>query len=280
MNESTQGGTGDLHPAFNNPVTQPANPPPEFHQPANPRSQGHSPALDQRRAQQGQGQNERPNESAQPPQQAEPGKVTIEGVDYNYDQVRSAIARQVEEDTRKASLPQDPRGYEIKLPANFQAPQGLKFEFDRNSPELQRFRQLAHARGVDQETFSDMLGVYAATKIGEAQTIATARNAEVAKLGSAATRRIDAIETWLKARVGSDANLIVAQMRNFPVASMVTAFEKIIGEFGNQGGANYSQSGRYEAPQNDGRIAGYETMTFEQKRAAQETLNARLGRRR
>lgn len=184
--------------------------------------------------------------------------------------VSELAAFRAEHDIRKNSLPAAPDKYEIKLPVDFKAPEGVNFQFDENSADLKRAREVAHARGIDQETFSDMLGVYAATKIGEQQTFANARNAELAKLGSAAQNRIDAIETWLKARTGTKAETIVAQLKNYPHAGMVEMFEEVIRQFSHQGSAPFSQSGRSTPEPTDGKIAGYDGMTFEQKRAAQD----------
>jgi hypothetical protein len=210
MSETPAGG-GD-HPALANPVTQPVAPQPvqpgaDRRAPENPRTRGHSPALDAREQQQ---------------DTAIESKVKFgDGTEYTESQVRDALAHQAEQAVRKQTLPQSPDGYEVKLPAGFKAPEGVRFEFDMNDPGLAQFRQLAHARGMDQQTFSDALGVYAANKIGENQKLHTARAAELGKLGSAANQRIDAIETWLKSRIGAKAGLFVGQMRNYPVAAGV-----------------------------------------------------------
>jgi hypothetical protein len=97
---------------------------------------------------------------------------------------------------------------------------------------------------MDQETFSDALGVYAANKIAEQQRLAPARAAELSKLGSAAETRISAVETWLKARAGAKSDGLVAQMKQFPVAAMVETFEGLMRDFSNQGGAQFDQRGR------------------------------------
>jgi hypothetical protein len=179
-----------------------------------------------------------------------------------------------EHDIRKSGLPAVPEGYKIELPADFQAPHGVKFEFDQNSAELQNFRKLAHARGLDQQTFSEALGIYAANRIGEQQNLALARNDQMQKLGSAAGNRIAAVEVWLKSQVGSRADLIVSQLKNFPVAGMVEMFEQLARNASNQGGADYSQSGRQQE-EPSGKIPGYENMSFAQKRAAQDAAAAR-----
>jgi hypothetical protein len=262
--------TAQAHPALANPVTQPVAPQPvqpgaDRQQPENPRTRGHSPALDAREQQQ---------------DTVIESKVKFgDGTEYSESQVRDALAHKAEQEIRKQGLPQSPTGYEIKLPADFKAPEGIKFEFDLTDPGLAQFRQLAHARGMDQKTFSDALGVYAANKIAEQQKLGTARAAELGKLGSAANARIDAIETWLKSKIGARAGLFVGQMRNFPVAAMVESFEEIIRGASNQGGADFSQSGRQQqepAPQ----VPAFDGTNFGQVRAAQDNLNARQGGRR
>jgi hypothetical protein len=219
----------------------------------NPRTRGYSPARDAR---------EQPEAVIEP-------RVKINDVEYSESQVRDALAFKSEQDVRKQTLPQSPNGYKIELPADFKVPEGVRFEFDKNDPGLARFQQLAHARGMDQQTFSDALGVYAANKIAEQQRLVPARAAELSKLGSAAEARIGAVETWLKARIGTKANLIGAQLRNFPVASMVEGFEEIMQQFSRQGGADFDQRGRAPEEKPTGKIPGYENMSFTQKRVAQ-----------
>jgi hypothetical protein len=259
--QGSQSG-GDLHPAFN-PVSKPANPPPEYNRPGipeNPRSRGISPARDFREGQQRQ-------------QQA-PGASGTGDSEFTHEQVNEALRFKAEQDIRKSGLPATADGYEVKLPADFQAPGGVTFEFDKNSNELKNFARLAHARGLDQQTFSEALGIYAANRIGEQQTLGVARNAEMQKLGSAANNRIAAVEVWLKSQVGSRADLIVSQLKNFPVAGMVEMFEQLARNSSSQGGADYSQSGRQQED-NTGKIPNYENMNFAQKRAAQDAAAAR-----
>lgn len=189
--------------------------------------------------------------------------------------VSDLMARDAEAQIRKQSLPTAPDKYEVKLPADFKAPADVKFELDNNDPLLGRARELAHQRGLTQEEFSDFLGVYAASKIGEQQHLATARDAQMALLGSAANQRIDAVETWLKARVGVKADGIVAQLKNFPVAAYVEAFEEIVRQFSHQGSSQPNNSNRAQQ-ENNGEIPGYAGMTFEQKRAAQDVRNGRV----
>lgn len=182
--------------------------------------------------------------------------------------VSDLMARDAEAAIRKNSLPAAPDKYEVKLPANFQAPQGVTFEFNMNDPAIAEARKIAHARGIDQETFSDMLGVYAATKIGEQTHVATARAAELSKLGSAGPQRIEALSTWLKGRVGSKAEVLVNQLHSFPHAQLVESLEEIARQFSHQGGAQYQNGGRTQE-ETAGKIPGYENMNFKERRVAQ-----------
>jgi hypothetical protein len=236
--------------------------------PENPRSRGFSPARDAREGQQrqassgdGSGTGDQATQGQQGQGQGDssgtPQTVKIGDAEYSFDQVNDALKFKSENDIRKSSLPAVPEGYKIELPADFQAPHGVKFEFDQNSAELQNFRKLAHARGLDQQTFSEALGIYAANRIGEHQMLGDARTAEMTKLGSAAANRIGAVEVWLKSQVGAKANLIVAQLKNFPVAGMVEMFEQLARNASSQGGADFSQSGRHQED-NTGKIPNYE----------------------
>jgi hypothetical protein len=297
MTDQTQGGAGSGAGSGSqgagagagsvNAAQGAAAPPPEFSQrgiPENPRSRGHGAAMDaarQRAAGQGassgdsSGTGDQATQGQQgQQQQTAPQTVKIGDAEYSFDQVNDALKFKSEQDIRKSSLPAVPEGYKIELPADFQAPHGVKFEFDQNSAELQNFRKLAHARGLDQQTFSEALGIYAANRIGEQQHLSVARDAEMQKLGSAGANRIAAVETWLKSQVGAKANLIVAQLKNFPVAGMVEMFEQLARNASNQGGADYSQSGRHQE-EPSGKIPGYENMSFMQKRAAQDAAAGR-----
>ena len=175
-----------------------------------------------------------------------------------------------EQDARKLTLPKDPNGYTLDLPADFKPPAGVKFEFNKSDPVLARARELAHSRGMDQSTFSDFLGVYAANRVAEANTINTARNAELARLGSAATDRITAIRTFLHGTIGSD--LAGAIEQTLCTSKQVEAWEAVVNKFSRQGGTPFSQGHREQEPPK-GTIPGYDKMTFEQRRAAQMSQN-------
>jgi hypothetical protein len=49
----------------------------------------------------------------------------------------------------------------------------------------------------------------------------------------------------------------------------VKTFEGLMQQFSSQGGADFSQSGRSQQEAQPGKIAGFENMSFTQRRAAQ-----------
>jgi hypothetical protein len=188
--------------------------------------------------------------------------------DKYWERANKDTARLAEYDVRKNTLPKSDTDYELKLPGSFQLPAGTTFEFDKNSPDLAAARKVAHARGLDQETFSDMLGVYAASKITEQTNQAKAREANLAALGAAGPQRVEAIATWLTAKAGDDGKQVGDFIRAYPAAPIVKAMENLIKQFSSQGGADFSQSHRDQAEEG-GKIPGYENMSFVQRRIAQ-----------
>ena len=239
--------------------------------PENPNTRGHSPARDAREAaavrQPGDQQQSDQQQQQQPTGSDE---VQIGDVKISPDKFKEIMQRQGAEDARKLTLPTSAEGYELKVPADFKPPGDVKFEFNKDDPVLANARKLALARGMDQGTFSDFLGVYAAERISEATKINTARNAEIAKLGTMAPQRIDAVKTWAHGTLGSELGGAIEQM--LVTSKHVEAFEKIINQFSRQGGTQFSQAHREGEPP-AGKIPGYENMSFEQKRAAQMRMN-------
>lgn len=179
------------------------------------------------------------------------------------------------EDSRKLTIPK-PEAYAVELPKDFKAPEGVNFELNKDDPIIAQARTIANKRGLDQEGFSEFLGLYAATKVGEQQQFATAKAAEIAKLGVNATPRVTAVTTWLNAMGGAEAAPLIRALEMAPVAGTVVAFENLMKKFTSQGGANFSQSHR--ATEDEAKIPGYDTMSFEQKRNAQDQ-RARVGAR-
>ncbi|HET8921352.1 MAG TPA: hypothetical protein VFN27_16955, partial [Xanthobacteraceae bacterium] len=79
------------------------------------------------------------------------------------------------------------------------------------------------------------------------------------------------VATWLTARAGEEGKGLATFIKSYPSAPIVKAMENLIRQFSNQGGTTFSQQHRESADAEAGKIAGYENMSFAQRRAAQMT---------
>lgn len=160
------------------------------------------------------------------------------------------MARLAADDLRRASLPPDPNGYKIELPADFKVPEGVTFKFNDADPNLAGLKTLAHEYGIPQEAVSKMLGLYAGAQVGQASTIETARLAEIAKIGPTATARIDAIERFWDAKIGAgDGKAVTGRL--FTAADVQREERRIAKLMG--GGDSTFTGGNREPPPGAGR---------------------------
>ena len=160
------------------------------------------------------------------------------------------IARDAAEQSRRLALPESPDKYEVKLPDGFKPPEGVEFKF--SDPLLAQARATAHKLGIGQEGFSELLGLYAGAQVANQQQIVAARNAEIAKLGTAGPARVDALTTFWKAQLGEAEGAQV--MSRVLTASDVALHEKIVARMQGQNGSSFSTRGR-EAPTQPGRLS-------------------------
>jgi hypothetical protein len=167
------------------------------------------------------------------------------------------------------SAPETPEGYTTELPKDFQAPQGLKVEFNQDNPSLKAFRAAAKDIGLSQDQFSRLLGVYAGEQVVFQQTLKTAREAEIGKLGAAASARMSAINTFLVGHLG-DADAKALQ-DSIWTAAAVKSWERLITQLANSHGSAYSQSNR------DGGSNGVDDKTYESWSYNQRANYARTG---
>jgi hypothetical protein len=137
------------------------------------------------------------------------------------------------------------------------------------------YRQFALKNEFTQDQFAEGLDLVASLRVGEAYAVNQAKRAEVGKLGAAATQRIDTVTTWLAAMTGDKGAAMVRVLQMCPVADTIVAFESLMQRFQTQGAGSYTPTGRRVEAPSGGDIPGYATMTFEQKRAAQERLKGR-----
>lgn len=159
-------------------------------------------------------------------------------------QIRDALAFQAADQSRRATLP-TPESYTFDLPADLQLPPNINVVLDPNDPVsgplLNQARQWAHEVGLDQQQFSKLMGIYAASRAGEATALAAAEQAQKDLLGPAIQARTAAVNQFLNAHMGEDAKFFT----NFPlIAGQVRGFEKLIQKMNSQGAPPFSQAGR------------------------------------
>ncbi len=161
-------------------------------------------------------------------------------------------AAQAAEQIRKNANPQNPDAYELKTSKAFKPPEGVQFNINANDPLWSQARAWAHKNGLSQQAFEEGIDLIAGRDVGSEQTFAQQRNAEMAKLGTTATARIDALGTWMGALIGEQGAKTLGTM--LVSAAIVQEFEKLASKFTTQGAAPFSQAHRVE-PNQPGRVS-------------------------
>lgn len=185
------------------------------------------------------------------------------------DYFTQALARDAANQAKATLLPKTADEYQVALPKEFKAPEGVEYTFDDKNPALGQLKAIAHKHGMTQDAVSELLGVYAGAEIGGLTQVNTAKTAELAKLGPTASSRIDGVQTWLRAVGGEDFAVLANILKIAPVAGTVIGLEKLMVKLGSQGVGAFSQQHR-DAPADAGKIPGYENMSFEQRRFEQD----------
>lgn len=177
-----------------------------------------------------------------PSQAAGPDKIRVGDVELTAQQVQDLLIDKANADARRATMPAGPEGYELTLPADLKLPPGIDFKLDSADPLLASARTWAHSKGLDQQSFSELLGLYATATAGSESQIQTARAAEIQKLGVNGPVRVTALQTFFTGLVGSEKAKAISSM--MATAGIVEALEAVHGKFVNQGAASFSQSHR------------------------------------
>jgi hypothetical protein len=266
--------------------------PPRPSAPPNPRNTGYSPARDRyNELRQDQSRGEAPappgGANAAPDQPAPPAaddlqqpaadagaKVRVGRYEIDEAALGTMLQRQAQEDLRRATVPASAEAYEAKLPADLKLPGNQQFRIDAGDPSLVAARNLAHAKGWSQQDFSDALGIFASHLAGQEFQLAERSRAELAKIGANAPQRVDAACKWLDGFLGTDAAPVKSTM---VTASHLKFIEAVMAKLETQGVGRFSQSHR--AAPDDQKIPGYESMSFEQRRFAQDQRAAAAARR-
>jgi hypothetical protein len=179
--------------------------------------------------------------------------VLAEGMEPMTDQqLRDLVSFKAAEDSRKLSTPK-PGEYQLKFNDDFILPQGTDWRWDEGNPLLAQVREFASASGMTQQTFSKLLGLHAASRIGEDMAFAEARAAEVRALGDSANQRVDAVKTWLKAMAPDHFAGLARVLEMAPSAATVRGLEVLMQRHVSQGAAGYKGNNR-EAPEHPAKL--------------------------
>ena len=214
---------------------------------------------------------EAPTDPQAPQTPAAGEKVKIGKYEVSEAELGAMMDRQAQEDLKKATLPAAPEAYKAELPADLKLPGGVEYKFDQSNPSLVAARNMAHSMGLSQDQFSQILGVYASHEATQNAMLAERSRQEVAKAGVNAPQRVDAVSRFITAEMGeADAAPIRATI---VTDAHLRFYEKMMNKISSQGAASFSQSHR-TAPDANG-IPGYDGMSFEQRRYAQDQNAAR-----
>jgi hypothetical protein len=243
--------------------------------PENPRARGHSPARDHREevAAREAAPQDRPAADPAAPAAASTEKQKIGAYEISESELAEMMQRQAQDNLRRATLPTTPDGYKLALPEGTTLPGNIAVQFDALDPGMVAARNWAHARGIDQQGFSEVLAIYASHVAQQEASLAERSRAEIAKAGANGPQRVDAVGQWITALVGeADAKPIRATL---VTDAHLRFYEKLMTQHSSQGTAPFSQQHRVAPEAN--KIPGYENMSFEQRRYAQEQRAARRG---
>jgi hypothetical protein len=206
-----------------------------------------------------------------PIERTEEGRFKFGEISLSEQEIRDLLEHKAADDSRRASLPSDPSGYELKLPSDFVVPPGIEFSFNPDDPRARLAREFSLEAGLSQTQFERLIAIDAARQVEEIANFNRMVGNEVKKLGATGTQRVTAIQNFLRGSLGDE--LARPFIETLVSERMVKGWEQIIQRITGQGAGSFSHAHR-EAPESNG-IPGYDKMTFEQRLAAGEALRQR-----
>ena len=162
---------------------------------------------------------------------AERGETDVEKLSKGYNEIASAfgkkhedltaeISAKIQKDVRK-DVPKAPEDYVFEPNAEL-APEGTKFNLNKDNPQLKEFGNLAHEIGLSPEQYNKVVNLYVANELA----MMPDKKAEVAKLGENSSARIERVDMWTKANLSEGAyNAVVGQAIS---GEFIMAMEELI----------------------------------------------------
>ncbi|MBB3313640.1 hypothetical protein FHT78_005434 [Rhizobium sp. BK196] len=151
---------------------------------------------------------------------------------FKADDFNALVAFKAEHDANAAQVPEKADGYVVALPKDFQLPEGYELPegqespIDENDPRIGAAREYAHANGFSQAQFEGLIALGAQMDIAETTALKEAATKQRAALGDKADQRINAVTTWLGAKLGGEFAQALAPMMF--TAKQIQAFEAIM----------------------------------------------------
>lgn len=173
-------------------------------------------------------------------------------------------------DARAALVPADAKDYKLEIPKDLQLPEGVSadgLKVDMDDPLLQTVLPILHSGQVPNDVVQQLYGAVIQSRMNEVATLNAKAAEQRAALGADAAARVEAIGTFLTAHLGADN--AKAMMSGVFTAPQVKGFEALMQKFAGGNVVPFNQRGK-EPGAEPGKIPGFETMSFEQRRAAQD----------
>ncbi|TBY41594.1 hypothetical protein [Rhizobium leguminosarum] len=188
---------------------------------------------------------------------------------FKADYFNDLAATKAEREALLASVPEKPDGYKLSLPQDFQLPEGFEVPegesiVDENDPRVAAAREFAHSAQLTQEQFEGLIAIGVQADIAEKSSISEALTKQREELGAKATERVNAVTTWLGAKIGGELAGALAPM--LYTAKQVQAFEKLM--LLNRGAVPGNPGGGRDGMGGNTQIEGYDKMNFRQRMAA------------
>jgi hypothetical protein len=200
------------------------------------------------------------------------GRLVVGDLALSADDIKGLMERASLENSRRAQMPATAGDYSLTLPQDFEFPPGVsEFKFETENPStmalLGAAKEFAHTHGLDQPAFSKLLSLYAQSRMDEDRRFSEARKGEIAKLGSGAITRIDAMNTFLVSQLGSE---LAGELRKtIFTANAVRAIERLMRNYVGQGVGGNIGAGRDGGGAGPERVsdAEYQKMSYTEKQA-------------
>lgn len=151
---------------------------------------------------------------------------------FKADDFNALVARDAERAAELAQVPEAADKYEAKLPATFKLPEGFKLPdgqeaaINPDDPRVAAARDFAFANKMSQAGFESLLEMGIQMDISEQGRLDEALKEQVEKLGTKGQERVEAVTSWLGAKLGGELAGALAPM--LYTAKQVEAFEALM----------------------------------------------------